>query len=164
MSNFLLITLIFLGTTSLRCQPKEVPPEHINAYRVDKFLVKQDSVIKIYDHPLMHIRRFYVKINNAIFDTKSNELRLIGTVCYLNDTVSCLGIPGVSIFGAIKNNDNILSSIVEITQSSSNQDTLEKDGLFDFRFKIEKGRSLFFFMPDFYLEEFKLGELFKNRS
>ncbi len=160
---FLIVSFILLGAHTF-CQSKEISVKTIYRYHVTKFLVKQDSLIKEYDDPLIETHKFYIAISKAFFDSKSKELRLIGRVCLTDDTLTCLGIPGVEIFKAIKDKSNILSSRTELAETSHNKDSLDKDGFFDFKFKIEKAESLLFFMPYFYLEEFKLGELMGDKG
>ncbi|MES1215355.1 MAG: hypothetical protein ABUT20_07555 [Bacteroidota bacterium] len=76
-----------------------------------------------------------------------------------------IGIPGVRIFKAEKSVGDSLINIVDLAESSSIQDSsFYKSGLFDVKFKMDKGESLFFYMPHFYIDEFKIGNFLDKEN
>lgn len=143
-------------------QKKAIPVGIIYNCQNKDFLVKKDSFVMVYDLPIIEINKLAIKITESFWDIKENEIRLVGRVFY-KDTLSYPGMPGVGIFKGVKSRENVLASFefVAATRASEVNDSI---GLFDVTVKCSKGESLFFYMPYFYLEEFKLGSLVKELS
>lgn len=158
---FLLFLSIFWGF-DLASQSLEIKPTCVYDYRVEKFLVKKDSLVLQYDDPLISILRFYVRFNKVFFDKSTGEFSMAGKVC--STSGDCWGVPRISIFKASKNNDKTLHGINRFAETSFGGDSLVDDGNFCFKINIRAGESIFFSMPGFYLEEFKLGEFVEKSS
>lgn len=140
------------------CQTKEISISLLNNQHVPGLLILEDSLVKVYNAPLIEVFRFNVKLYKASLNPKTNEISVTGRICS-GDTISkCNGLPNVSLFKAQRNSLNILNNMLDLGESSYSADSLEKNGFFDVKFKIKKGESLFFYMPHFYLEEFKLNK------
>lgn len=157
--KILLASFFLFSQSDTFCQHREIPPSYIFKYRVTKYLLKEDSVVKEYNDPLIEVDKFFIRIQKASFNKASNEIHLNGKICFDNNFENCHGLPGVGIFKAQINKNNVLINLVELAMSTYDKDSIENSGFFDFQFKVNKDESLFFFMPNFYLEEFKLGEI-----
>lgn len=155
---FILILFCLFAADSF-CQMKELSVDSVYKYHVNKFLIKQDSLIKVYADALIEVRRFYIKIDKVFFDKASKEFRMSGRVCFTKDTLNCVGIPSVGVYKVKKGDDNIITSWIQVGESSYDKSSSENDGFFDIQFNIEKQESLLFSIPFFYLEEFKLSDL-----
>lgn len=161
MKTILLIILFSLSYLVCYCQQnsKIRPKEIYNLYTSNFLLRINDSLVRVYDQPLVEVEKLAIKITDAFFNNKTGEIRIIGRTCFGN-TANNMGVPYVSIFKGIRR-DSILLNLVLIGEST-NSHNLKDHGFFDVSIKIKENESLYFFMPQFHLEEFKLGILLRS--
>ena len=161
MKTSLLIFLLSLWFLVSYCQQsKKIPPEEIYNLRTSKFLLLiRDSSVEEYDGPLLEVEKLAIKISDVFFNSKTDEIRVIGRTCF-GDTANNMGVPSVSIFKGVRK-DGILSNLVLIGETTNNHN-LKDHGFFDVSIKFKENESLYFFMPQFHLEEFKLGMLLRS--
>ncbi len=159
---FLIISFFLLANGEGFGQFKRIPTSLIYKQHVRKYLVKQDSLIKIYDNPLIEVHKLAIKINSASYNNNTKELTLIGKICY-GDTIHCMGLPNIEIFKGVRDSNNILTSFKLIGKSKENKN-IDKAGTFYTTFKLSKKESLMFYLPSFYLEEFKIGKLINSKE
>ncbi len=162
MRYFILATILLSLSTSILCQSRRIPVSVLYQQQVGGVQIREDSIVKIYGTPLFEVSRFYIRVDKAFVNQDAKELRMIGKVCYYDKEKTCVGLPNVGIFKAQKSQDNLLKNITTVSTSSFVQDSMNKNGFFDIKLRINKGESLFFYMPHFYLEEFKLDKLIGN--
>jgi hypothetical protein len=161
MKKVLIWAVFYHLAINVSCQPKVIPVRFLYDKHVQEVLLIKDSSVRIYDRPIIEVHRFGIKFDKAILDLKSKKIRIIGRICMYAEAKECIGLPGVSIFKGIREKSG-LKDTLHFGESSSNRDKIGKGGYFDFKITIKKTESIFFFTPDFYLEEFKIGELIDN--
>ncbi len=162
MKFFFSVFLVIFWNSNIASQTLQIKTECIDELRVQKFLVKKDSMVTQYDDPDLSILRFYVRFNKVTFDKSSGEFCMTGKVC--STTGNCLGIPRINIFKASRDMDGKLQGVHSFAETSFGGDTLSNDGNFCFRIHISAAESVFFSMSSFYLEEFRLGEFVEKFS
>jgi hypothetical protein len=141
------------------CQKKIIPVEMIYKQKVDHYLIKQDSLIKSYELPLIEVNKFHVVFEKALYSYETKEIEITGKVCYSNDPNNCMGLPKVKIFLSRKNEKNILLNEIKLGETSHDTDALDNNGFFEIKFNLCEDYSLFFYLPNFYLQEFKINML-----
>lgn len=157
MKKYILIAL--LTSTLLQCfaQIEKIPTDIIYSKRANGFFIKEDSLVRQYTSPIIEVNKLGVKIINAFYDKRSKTIDLIGRVSY-NDTSNRMGWPRVGLYKGIKTKNNVLTKFEFVTESRI-RDKSDSIGFFRITQKYSKGESLFFYLPNFYLIEFRLGEL-----
>lgn len=161
MKRILLIISVLLIDKKGVCQFKKISNDIIYKQRTNQFLIKEDSLIKTFEYSLIEVNHLAIEISDAFYNNASNELRLSGKVCY-NSTTNCFGVPNVEIFISARDSNNILSKFQLVGKSQPNKN-IDSAGDFTITVKLKKGESIMFYMKYFYIEEFKLGELFGER-
>ena len=162
MIKILGLVIILQGALSSCSQPKEFPSTVLYNSHVTDFLLQEDSLVTKYNAPTLEVFRFNVRFDRVLFDEVTKELTVKGKVCFDRDTAKCSGIPGVNFFIGYIDKKNLLHNVYELGESSHDSVSIDKNGLFEFKVKIEEGQSLFFSTPDYYLEEYKLQDFFNK--
>ena len=159
-TTFLIILLSLLHLAGYCQQNEKIPAEKVYNLHTSKFLLRlNDSLVREYDRPLIEVETIAIKIIDVYFNKKTDELRIMGRACF-GDTANNAGIPYVSIYKGTRK-DSTLSNFALLGESTNGQN-LKDHGFFDISVKLKEGESLYFVMPQFYLEEFKLGMLLTN--
>jgi hypothetical protein len=157
-NNTILTAFVFSLSTSAFCQSKIIANSLLYEQELECPCILEDSVIKNYGSPLLEVNRFYVTLDKVFFDRSPKVIRIKGKVCFYERGMDKVGIPGVRIFKAEKTVGDSPINIVDLAETSLIHDSsFYNSGLFDIKFKIKKGESLFFYMPHFYIDEFKIG-------
>jgi hypothetical protein len=160
--RIILLIILFSFLTKRCCgQEKRISIGIIYKLHTSNFLLKKDSIVEVYDKPLIEVEKIAVKFTDVFYNNETKEIRLIGRTFY-QDTLNPSGLPGVGIFKGVRNH-NILSSF-DLISESRNKKNYDNDGLFDVILKLNEMESLYFYMPNFYCEEFRLYELIKDKS
>jgi hypothetical protein len=136
-------------------QSKAVPLTLIKEQHEKRLIIKKDSLITFYSTPLIEVNNFFVNFDSAFYISNLGIMRLYGKICFRSGT-PCIGLQGVNIFVAKINTRNVLYNIKEVGESSYDKDSVDKNGYFDIRFNLKPGYSLFFEMPNFYLDQYKI--------
>lgn len=157
-----IITLLLITTSQTCCfgQIKKVSIEIIYSKYNNQILIRHDSIIEVSPHAQVGQDAFQIKFFNAFFDEADCKMRLIGKSCY-KDTLKCeIGWPVVQVFKARYSNGNLFDLVVLGEALETNDRSSHAH--FDVSFSLKRSESLFFYHPGYYLEEYKLGELFRE--
>ena len=162
MKESLIIIFIVCFSGSVTAQRVRIPDSTLQNIMYKKLLIREDSLITEYNDPLIEVLNFKIVFKNCTFNRKNREMRIRGRICFGTLVKSCAGLPGVSISLAEKGGDNIISNEVEVGESSHGGSNYKRYGYFDAKFVVQNDRSLFFFIPHFYMAEYKVGQLMEQ--
>lgn len=141
-------------------QFKEIPVSKIQSLSIIKAQCIRDSTVGLTTFCEMDLDGLYINVYSAFFDVKLNELRIIGRVC-ASPGRSSSGLPDVDIFKS-KKKGSVLGKRIEVGESTYSKNFLGNNGFFDVTFKVEKGESLFFYLPGYFIGEYAVFKLLKN--
>lgn len=144
-------------------QFKKLANETIYKVQTKGFLLKKDSVIKILELPLIEIRSMKVDLAESYLNSKTDELRIKGKVCF-GASDKCFGIPNMEMFSAARDSIGRLKKF-DLIGRTQKHEQIDSSGGFQITVKIRKEESLMFYMKGFYVVEFRLGDLLvQNKS
>lgn len=154
----LVLIICYLNASS---QLKLISPNQVYNKKVNQHDCI-DSNQNITKFCAVDLLNFEVVFYRTYINKKTNELRLIGKVCFA-DTGDCFGFPGISIFkSSIKENHLTNFDIITETTNATGSDEVSNSGFFDITLKVNSEESLFFYNPSFFLKEYKISQLFQN--
>lgn len=138
-------------------QLREIPVSKVVGLQEKNLHCLNDSANTISKFCSLDLDGFSIRFFVAYLDKNKRKVQLIGRVCR-SDAANSIGIPGVEIFKATKD-EGKLSGRSSIAYTTNGNKYMYNDGFFDITLTIEKDEYLFFHGTGYFLGEFALYKL-----